>query len=135
MLRAGTFDFGGIQLLEFMRDHILAYTEDPDKEIRQAAVLAACRVLERHAATAISAAAVTGGGRAAQLASQGARLSSSRAGGRSLRGHPPERTATGFALASYLFVKRQRRQMNATVTSLKRGRKGPYTWTAVCAWS
>nr|ABB13529.1 target of rapamycin kinase [Chlamydomonas reinhardtii] len=38
----GTFDLGGIQLLEFMRDHILAYTDDPDKEIRQAAVLAAC---------------------------------------------------------------------------------------------
>eukprot|EP00198_Chlamydomonas_reinhardtii_P008241 XP_001697578.1 target of rapamycin, growth-regulatory PI3K-like protein kinase [Chlamydomonas reinhardtii] len=33
----GTFDLGGIQLLEFMRDHILAYTDDPDKEIRQAA--------------------------------------------------------------------------------------------------
>ncbi|GLC61314.1 hypothetical protein PLESTB_001742500 [Pleodorina starrii] len=67
----GTFDLGGIQLLEFMRDHILAYTEDPDKEIRQAAVLAACRVLERHAATATSAAAVAGGGRAAQHAGQG----------------------------------------------------------------
>ncbi|EFJ44271.1 target of rapamycin, growth-regulatory PI3K-like protein kinase [Volvox carteri f. nagariensis] len=67
----GTFDLGGIQLLEFMRDHILAYTEDPDKEIRQAAVLAACRVLERHAATALSAAAVGAGGRAVQqLASQ-----------------------------------------------------------------
>ncbi|GIL87381.1 hypothetical protein Vretimale_1690 [Volvox reticuliferus] len=66
----GTFDFGGIQLLEFMRDHILLYTEDPDKEIRQAAVLAACRVLERHAATATLASG-TGGGRAAQLGSQG----------------------------------------------------------------
>ncbi|GIL44136.1 hypothetical protein Vafri_1666 [Volvox africanus] len=66
----GTFDFGGIQLLEFMRDHILLYTEDPDKEIRQAAVLAACRVLERHAATSTLAMA-TGSARAAQLASQG----------------------------------------------------------------
>ncbi len=60
---AGTFEFGGIQLLEFMRDHILAYTEDPDKEIRQAAVLAACRVLERHAAGAQAAGA--GGARGA----------------------------------------------------------------------
>ncbi|PNW79096.1 hypothetical protein CHLRE_09g400553v5 [Chlamydomonas reinhardtii] len=77
----GTFDLGGIQLLEFMRDHILAYTDDPDKEIRQAAVLAACRVLERHAAASASAASAAaaaaggppGGARAvAAAANQGA---------------------------------------------------------------
>uniref|UniRef100_A0A7S3R516 Serine/threonine-protein kinase TOR n=1 Tax=Dunaliella tertiolecta TaxID=3047 RepID=A0A7S3R516_DUNTE len=42
-----TFDFGHVQLLEFTRDHILVYTDDADKEIRQAAVLACCKVLER----------------------------------------------------------------------------------------
>ncbi|MEW5302322.1 MAG: hypothetical protein WDW36_005122 [Sanguina aurantia] len=45
----GSFEFGRVNLLEFMRDYILPYTEDTDKEIRQAAVLACCRVLERHA--------------------------------------------------------------------------------------
>jgi hypothetical protein len=39
-----TFDFGRVQLLEFTRDHILTYTDDSDKEIRQAAVLACCKV-------------------------------------------------------------------------------------------
>jgi len=43
----GTFDFGRVQLLEFTRDHILAYTDDADKEIRQAAVLACCKVRHR----------------------------------------------------------------------------------------
>lgn len=36
-------------LLEFMRDYILVYVDDNDKEIRQGAALAACKVLERHA--------------------------------------------------------------------------------------
>ncbi|KAF5842966.1 armadillo-type protein [Dunaliella salina] len=63
-----TFDFGNVQLLDFTRDHILTYTDDADKEIRQAAVLACCKVLERfvsslHAreATAASAAAAAAG--------------------------------------------------------------------------
>ena len=44
------FDFGAVGLLDFMRDHILPYVDDADKDIRQLAVLACCRVLERHAA-------------------------------------------------------------------------------------
>ncbi len=32
-----------VPLLEFMRDHILAYADNDDKEIRQAAVLACCK--------------------------------------------------------------------------------------------
>lgn len=32
-----------------MRDHILPYVDDSDKEIRQAAALACCRALERYA--------------------------------------------------------------------------------------
>lgn len=47
-----------VSLLEFMRDHILPYTDDTDKAVRQAAALACCRVLERHAAAAATAAAV-----------------------------------------------------------------------------
>jgi hypothetical protein len=35
-----------------MRDHILPYLDESDKEIRQAAALACCKVLERHAALA-----------------------------------------------------------------------------------
>eukprot|EP00798_Chlamydomonas_sp_ICE-L_P022752 gene22752-29919_t len=45
----GTFDFGQVNLLEFMRDHILGYSDDVDKEIQQPAVLACCKVLQRHA--------------------------------------------------------------------------------------
>uniref|UniRef100_A0A7R9YR22 Serine/threonine-protein kinase TOR n=1 Tax=Chlamydomonas euryale TaxID=1486919 RepID=A0A7R9YR22_9CHLO len=44
-----TFDWGEMNLLEFMRDHIMGYIGDNDKEIRQAAVLACCKILERHA--------------------------------------------------------------------------------------
>ncbi|GBG00672.1 target of rapamycin kinase [Raphidocelis subcapitata] len=63
----GSFDFGRVSLLEFVRDHILPYVDDGDKEVRQAAALACCRVLERHAATAAAAesrrsAAAAGGG-------------------------------------------------------------------------
>lgn len=56
----GNFEFGGVNLLEFMRDHILPYLDDQDKEIRQAAVLACCRVLERHAAVVVAAVGVAG---------------------------------------------------------------------------
>lgn len=64
----------GIKLLEFMRDHVLLYTDDPDKEIRQSAVLAACRVLERHAVAHQQAVATaqSQGARAAAAAGPGA---------------------------------------------------------------
>lgn len=40
----GTFDWGRMGLLEFMRDHVLPFTDDADKETRQAAVLACAKV-------------------------------------------------------------------------------------------
>jgi hypothetical protein len=43
-----------VSLLEFMRDHMVAYLDDTDKGIRQAAALACCRVLERHAAASVA---------------------------------------------------------------------------------
>jgi HEAT repeat protein len=46
-----------VSLLEFMRDHILPYIDDGDKEVRQAAALACCRVLDRHAAASAAATA------------------------------------------------------------------------------
>jgi serine/threonine-protein kinase mTOR len=52
----GKFEFGQLLLLEFMRDHILPYMEDNDKEIRQAAAMACCKVLERYAAITANAA-------------------------------------------------------------------------------
>lgn len=39
-----------------MREHILIYLDDPDKDVRQAAALACCRVLDRHARAAAAAA-------------------------------------------------------------------------------
>jgi FKBP12-rapamycin complex-associated protein len=62
----GSFDFGKVSLLEFVRDHILPFIDDGDKEVRQSAALACCRVLERHAAAAADvrrrdAAAASGG--------------------------------------------------------------------------
>jgi hypothetical protein len=85
---AGTFELGGIQLLEFMRDHILAYTDDPDKEIRQAAVLAACRVLERHAAVAGGPNAPAGGASEGAGATGGASAAAAKAGSLSFQGAP-----------------------------------------------
>lgn len=37
------FDFSSVSLLDFMRDHVLGYVDDNDKDVRQAAVIACCR--------------------------------------------------------------------------------------------
>eukprot|EP00878_Enallax_costatus_P008272 GHUV01008648.1.p1 GENE.GHUV01008648.1~~GHUV01008648.1.p1 ORF type:complete len:2405 (+),score=620.50 GHUV01008648.1:939-7217(+) len=65
----GTMDFGRVVLLDFMRESILPYIDDADKEIRQAAALACCRILERHAST--NAAATHGASAAAAAAAAG----------------------------------------------------------------
>jgi HEAT repeat protein len=50
-----------------MREHILHYLDDPDKNVRQAAALACCRVLDRHARAAAAAAAAQAAAAAARL--------------------------------------------------------------------
>ncbi|GAX78992.1 hypothetical protein CEUSTIGMA_g6432.t1 [Chlamydomonas eustigma] len=52
-----TFDWGDINLLEFMRDYILGYVDDNDRGIRQVAVLACCKILEQHSSLLRAAAA------------------------------------------------------------------------------
>lgn len=52
-----------------MKESILPYIDDADKEIRQAAALACCRILERHAAT--NSAAAHGAAAAAAAAAAG----------------------------------------------------------------
>lgn len=58
-----------VMLLDFMRESILPYIDDADKEIRQAAALACCRILERNAST--NAAATHGASAAAAAAAAG----------------------------------------------------------------
>ena len=50
LLTLGTFDFGQCKLLEFVRDHVMTYLDDPDVSIRKSAAAAAAQVLQRHVA-------------------------------------------------------------------------------------
>ena len=83
----GSFDFGRVSLLEFVREHILPYVDDADREVRQAAALACCRVLERHAAAAAEA-------RQREVAAAAAAAASAAAAGAAANGYAP-----GAALA------------------------------------
>jgi hypothetical protein len=60
-----------VNLLELMREHILIYLDDPDKDVRQAAALACCRVLDRHARAAAAAAAAQAAAAAVASAAAG----------------------------------------------------------------
>jgi len=44
----GRFNFTPIPLLEFTRDHVLPWLDDPDTAVRKAATLAAAHILNRH---------------------------------------------------------------------------------------
>ena len=50
LLTLGTFDFGQYNLLEFVRDHVMTYLDDPDVSIRRSSAAAAAQVLQRHVA-------------------------------------------------------------------------------------
>ena len=50
LLTLGTFDFGQFNLLEFVRDHVMTYLDDPDVSIRRSSAAAAAQVLQRHVA-------------------------------------------------------------------------------------
>ena len=50
LLTLGTFDFGQCNLLEFVRDHVMTYLDDPDVSIRRSSAAAAAQVLQRHVA-------------------------------------------------------------------------------------
>ena len=50
LLTLGTFDFGQYNLLEFVRDHVMIYLDDPDVSIRRSSAAAAAQVLQRHVA-------------------------------------------------------------------------------------
>ena len=50
LLTLGTFDFGEYNLLEFVRDHVMSYLDDPDVSIRRSSAAAAAQVLQRHVA-------------------------------------------------------------------------------------
>lgn len=45
----GSFHFGPISLLEFVRDHVIGYLDEAEVSIRKAAALASARILNRHA--------------------------------------------------------------------------------------
>ena len=47
----GGFDFGPARLLEFVRNHVMAYLDDADVSIRRAAALASTQVLQGHVAS------------------------------------------------------------------------------------
>ena len=44
----GRFNFTPIPVLEFTRDHVLPWLDDPDTSVRKAATLAAAHILNRH---------------------------------------------------------------------------------------
>ena len=44
----GRFNFTPIPLLEFTRDHVLPWLDDPDTSVRKAATLTAAHILNRH---------------------------------------------------------------------------------------
>ena len=44
----GRFNFTPIPLLEFTREHVLPWLDDPDTSVRKAATLAAAHILNRH---------------------------------------------------------------------------------------
>jgi len=50
LLTLGTFDFGQYNLLEFVRDHVMTYLDDPAVSIRRSSAAAAAQVLQRHVA-------------------------------------------------------------------------------------
>ena len=45
----GSFDFGSMRLLDFVRDHVTLFLDDPDVSVRRAAAAAAAKVLHRAA--------------------------------------------------------------------------------------
>ena len=45
----GSFDFGSMRLLDFVRDHVTPFLDDPDVSVRRAAAAAAAKVLHRAA--------------------------------------------------------------------------------------
>jgi hypothetical protein len=45
----GSFNFGQHNLLLFVRDHVVLFLDDNEVSVRKAAVLAAARILNRHA--------------------------------------------------------------------------------------
>ena len=45
----GSFDFGSMRLLDFVRDHVTLFLDDPDVSVRRAAAAASAKVLHRAA--------------------------------------------------------------------------------------